>query len=96
MGSDSLLQEISLTQGSNSHLLYLLHWQLGSLPPAPRGKPLGMEYLLSAGAAKLVTEKLGEMLLSVKSTQNKTEQTDGERNIPEDSVGAFQFSCAPR
>ena len=56
----------------------------------------GMEYLLSAGAAKLVTEKLGEMLLSVKSTQNKTEQRDGERNIPEDSVGAFQFSCAPR
>ena len=55
-----------------------------------------MEYLLSAGAAKLVTEKLGEMLLSVKSTQNKTEQRDGERNFPEDSVGAFQFSCAPR
>ena len=55
-----------------------------------------MEYLLSAGAAKLVAEKLGEILLSTKSTQNETEQTDGKRNIPEDSVGAFQSSCAAR
>ena len=29
----------SLTQGSNPHLLCLLHWQAGSLPPAPPGKP---------------------------------------------------------
>ena len=27
-----------LTQGSNSHLLCLLHWQAGSLPLAPPGK----------------------------------------------------------
>ena len=26
------------TQGSNLHLLCLLHWQTGSLPPAPPGK----------------------------------------------------------
>ena len=30
---------IFLTQGSNPHLLALLHWQAGSLPPAPLGKP---------------------------------------------------------
>ena len=29
-----------LTQGSNLHLLSLLHWPAGSLPPAPPGKPL--------------------------------------------------------
>ena len=29
----------SQTQGLNLHLLCLLHWQLGSLPPAPPGKP---------------------------------------------------------
>ena len=29
------------TQGSNPSLLYLLHWQAGSFPPVPRGKPLG-------------------------------------------------------
>ena len=27
-------------QGSNSHLLYFLHWQSGSLPLAPPGKPI--------------------------------------------------------
>ena len=35
-----LLQGIFLTQRSNPHLLYLLPWQVGSLPEAP-GKPLG-------------------------------------------------------
>ena len=35
-----LLQVIFPTQGSNSHLLSLLHWQMGSLPLAPPRKPL--------------------------------------------------------
>ena len=29
------------TQGLNLHLLHLLHWQAGSLPLAPPGKPIG-------------------------------------------------------
>ena len=40
VGCHALLQGISLTQGSNPHLLHLLHWQAGSLPPVPPGKPL--------------------------------------------------------
>ena len=42
MGVDCyfLLQGIVLTQGSNPSLLSLLHWQAGSLPLAPPGKPL--------------------------------------------------------
>ena len=32
VGCHSLLQGISLTQGSNLHLLHLLHWQTDSLP----------------------------------------------------------------
>ena len=28
-----------LTQGMNLHLLRLLHWQVGSLPLVPTGKP---------------------------------------------------------
>ena len=28
------------TQGSNPHVLHLLHWQAGSLPLAPPGKPM--------------------------------------------------------
>ena len=40
MGSHALLQRIFLTQGLNLSLLSLLHWQEGSLPPVPPGKPL--------------------------------------------------------
>ena len=39
VGCHALLQGIFSTQGSNPHLLHLLHWQVGSLPPAPPGKP---------------------------------------------------------
>ena len=35
VGCHVLLQEIFPTQGSNLHLLCLLHWQVGSLPLAP-------------------------------------------------------------
>ena len=38
----ALLQGIFPTQGSNLHLLHLLHWQVGSLPLAPPGKPIFM------------------------------------------------------
>ena len=38
MGSHSLLQGIFPTQGSNSRLLHILHWQAGSLPLAPPGE----------------------------------------------------------
>ena len=39
VGCHALLQGISSIQGSNLHLLYLLHRQAGSLPLAPPGKP---------------------------------------------------------
>ena len=39
VGCQALLQEIFPTQGSNPHLLCLLHWQLGSLPLTPPEKP---------------------------------------------------------
>ena len=38
VGCHALLQGFFPTQGSNLHLLSLLHWQVGSLPPAPPGK----------------------------------------------------------
>ena len=40
VGSHALLQGIFPIQGSNLHLLCLLHWHAGSLPLAPPGKPL--------------------------------------------------------
>ena len=45
-GCYALLQGIFMTQGRNLHLLCLLHWQVGSLPLAPPGKPL---WLLGCG-----------------------------------------------
>ena len=39
MGSHSLLQRTFLTQALNPHLLCLMHWQAGSLPPVPPRKP---------------------------------------------------------
>ena len=39
MGCHFLLQGIFLTQELNPHLLCLLHWQVGSLPAEPLGKP---------------------------------------------------------
>ena len=38
-GFRAFLQGIFPTQGSNPHLLRLLHWQVGSLPLAPSWKP---------------------------------------------------------
>ena len=40
VGGCFLLQGIFLTQGSNSHLLCLLHWQMDSSPLTPPGKSL--------------------------------------------------------
>ena len=39
MGCCALLQGIFPTQGLNPYLLCLLHWQAGSLPLTPFGKP---------------------------------------------------------
>ena len=39
MGCHFLLQGIFLTQGSNLHLLCLLHWQVDSLPLCHLGSP---------------------------------------------------------
>ena len=39
VGGHALLQGIFPTQGTNPSLLFLLHWQVGSLPLAPPGKP---------------------------------------------------------
>lgn len=57
---------------------------------------LGKQCSLSTWVAKLVKNKLEEILLNIKSTQNKAEKRDGEKNIPEDNVGAFQSGCGQR
>ena len=57
MSCHALLQGISLTQGSNPRLLHFLHWQEGSLPLMPPGKPLensirlGVEPVIAASVS---------------------------------------------
>ena len=46
VGFHALLLGIFPTQGSNPHLLPLLHWRTGSWPLAPPGKPMCIPYLL--------------------------------------------------
>ena len=46
VGGHFLFQGIFLTQGSNLHLLHLLHWQADSLPVVPPGKPIGLSYMI--------------------------------------------------
>ena len=48
VGCHALLQGIFPTQGSNSCLLRLLHWQEGSLPLAPPRKPVKGSYLVAS------------------------------------------------
>jgi len=54
VGFHALLQGIFPTQGSNMYLLHLVHWQVGSLPLAPPGKP---EILYWENCKKIETPK---------------------------------------
>ena len=54
MGCHALLQGIFPTQGSNPHLLCLMYWQVGSLPLAPPGRPLGLP--VSHSGSRLVAQ----------------------------------------
>jgi len=44
----ALLKGIFPAQGWNSHLLHLLLWQMGSLPPVSPGKSPNVSYLISS------------------------------------------------
>ena len=46
VGCYALLQGIFPIQVSNPHLLHLLHWQVGSLPLVPPGKPIYTHYYI--------------------------------------------------
>ena len=48
MHCHALLKGIFPAQGWNSHLLHLLLWQMGSLPPVSPGKSPNVSYLISS------------------------------------------------
>jgi len=46
---------IFLTHGSNLHLFCLLHWQVGSLPLVPPGKPLeGLQFTEAGTSSRIL------------------------------------------
>ena len=72
VGCHALLQGIFPPQGWNPHLLCLLHWQAGSLPLAPPGKPK-VHYLhhYSPCPPELPPQQWGQLSLGVKSSWKK-------------------------
>ena len=65
VGCHLLLQGIFLTQGSNLCLLYLLHWQVNSLPLYHPGNPTFIEQvytkdLLSASPELITSDPKGK------------------------------------
>ena len=56
VGCHALLQGIFPTQGSNLHLLHLLHWQLCSLPLVPPGKALIVSLLIRASSLSVTSQ----------------------------------------
>ena len=61
VGCHALLQGIFLTQGSNPHVLGLLHWQMGSSPLVPSGKPGDTSMLIKPDFLFLLDTQLDNM-----------------------------------
>ena len=57
MGCYALFQGIFLTQGSNPHLLFLLHWQMGSLSQLKQHFQLIMLYYFKKGKSRIEMPK---------------------------------------
>ena len=53
----ALLQRTCLTQGSNLHLLGLLHWQVGSLPLVLPGNPLSDDTYLQKNLGNIIASE---------------------------------------
>ena len=72
---------IFLTQGLNSHLLNFLHWQVGSLPLVPPGKPsISVYWGLNFLRAKLVEPSSSHGLPW--SSQGFTTQLPNDSEVP--------------
>ena len=78
VGYHSLLQGIIPNQGSNPCLLCLLHWQAGSLPLAPLGKPIALHI---SNNKKAKNEKSNIKELNDTRDNNKTKESGKQKLI---------------
>ena len=82
VGCHFFLQRIFPTQGLNSRLLILLHWQVDSLPPAAPGKPsesfFGLHYLEQVQQTMLEHRTLGGNQACPSSWKTNSSQNQGK------------------
>ena len=75
-----LLQGIFLTQDSNPNLLCLLHWQVGSLPLVPPGKPRiiisSFQFSRSVVSNSLWPHELLYVIPNLRSTKGQRNESD--------------------
>ena len=83
VGCHALLQGTFLAPGSNLHLLCLLHWQAGSLPLVPSGKPLGNNgYMYMCGWAPLLS------IWTYHNTVNQLSFNTKKKNFKKETPGS--------
>ena len=86
-----LLQGIFQTQGSNLYLLRLLHWQVGSLPLVPPGKPSACDTTCKASVIHIL-QKLASFNWGFWPAY--LESVLGPRGDSPDSL-SFLYECHP-
>ena len=90
-----LLQGIFPTQGLNTCLLCLLHWQAGSLPLAPPGKPQTMSTEGQLLARQPLSSWLAVQSGRQESQIHRHKDTHTHLAIKETSHSCFPFQCPP-
>ena len=96
VGCYALLQGIFLTQGSNLCLLCLLHWQVGSLPLAPPGKPQTLVQLIQKN---LVEEHKGKTHTHTEEQRERRSslfRAEAEVTHSKRSSGMLRVRCTPQ
>ena len=72
LGCHAILQGIFLIQESNPCFLCLLHWQAGSLPLAPLGKPMDYPYTIGKQPSIHISEhKIGGSEFDLRKTSEQ-------------------------
>ena len=90
VGCHALLQGIFLNQGSNPHLLHLLHRQAGSLPPSPPGKSQYYTQMSGSWVTSKVTSQVRATLGEGKGGRGNRAGREAEAGVGVFPLPSFQ------
>ena len=90
----ALLLGILPIQGLNLHVLCLLHWQAGSLPFAPPGKPMSNHYMQLCGRHKAFP--VAQMIKNLPAMQENWVRSLGQEDPLEKEVATHSSILAWR